>query len=612
MRTPTRLCLWHGVGKSQSGAPTAAKRRTHRSILFFENGRLPPPNTAGRLAKSHPPHHHHSHHRETYQYYDLPMCQPASLKHKPESLGGVVDGHRHVASPYAIAFKVDAPTTTLCSRVLTGDDIAKLRSAVLANWFATFLFDGLPIYSFLGRADAPRPGGDAVARLYTHHAFEFKYNGDRVVEASVVTDPAKSVDLPADAADPVTVTFTYSVSWAPSDVPFAKRMDRYRADAALAPHHLEVHWLAVANSCVTVLLLTGLLATILLRVLRSDFARYAAAADAESDLVSDAAADDETGWKFLHGDVFRFPPAKALFCALLGVGAQLAAVAAGTLPLALGGAFGPHAHGALPAALLVLYAFTAAVAGYVAGSYYRQMGGRAWVRTTLLTAGALGGPLLLAFAVANSVAIAYGSTAALPAGTIAGLTALWAIVTLPLTVAGAVIGKNGSAPFAAPTRTAKFARVVPPLPWWRSGFVQVVGAGLLPFSAIFVELSYVHLSVWGLKTYTLAPILAIVFVLLLIVTAIVAVALTYFQLAAEDHRWWWRSWACGASTGAWVFGYSCYFYTHQSEMSGALQASFYFGYSAVAAGALSLLLGFVAWRACLAFVRAIYKAVKCE
>lgn len=104
-----------------------------------------------------------------------------------------------------------------------------------------FVFDGLPIYSFLGRADAPRPGAAApTARLFTHHHFDLKYNGDRVVEASVTTDPARSVDLPEDASEAVTAPFTYSVTWSPSDVPFAKRMDRYRKDAALAPHHLEV------------------------------------------------------------------------------------------------------------------------------------------------------------------------------------------------------------------------------------------------------------------------------------------------------------------------------------------------------------------------------------
>ncbi len=37
---------------------------------------------------------------------------------------------------------------------------------------------------------------------------------------------------------------------------------------------LQIHWFSIINSCVTVLLLTGFLATILLRVLKNDFLKY--------------------------------------------------------------------------------------------------------------------------------------------------------------------------------------------------------------------------------------------------------------------------------------------------------------------------------------------------
>ena len=50
--------------------------------------------------------------------------------------------------------------------------------------------------------------------------------------------------------------------------------------------------------------------------------------------------------------------------------------------------------------------------------------------------------------------------------------------------------------------------------------------------------------------YTIYRILFIVFLILIVVTAFITVALTYFQLAVEDHRWWWRSFLCGGSTGA--------------------------------------------------------------
>ena len=74
-------------------------------------------------------------------------------------------------------------------------------------------------------------------------------------------------------------------------------------------------------------------------------------------------------------------------------------------------------------------------------------------------------------------------------------------------------------------------------------------AGFLPFSAIYIELYYIFASIWGHKVYTVWSILFIVFIILILVTAFITIALTYFQLAVEDHRWWWRSFLCGGSTG---------------------------------------------------------------
>ena len=60
-------------------------------------------------------------------------------------------------------------------------------------------------------------------------------------------------------------------------------------------------------------------------------------------------------------------------------------------------------------------------------------------------------------------------------------------------------------------------------------------------SAISVELYYIFATLWGREQFALYGILFVVYIILLSVTACVAVALTYFQLSGEDHRWWWRS-----------------------------------------------------------------------
>lgn len=144
------------------------------------------------------------------------------------------------------------------------------------------------------------------------------------------------------------------------------------------------------------------------------------------------------------------------------------------------------------------------------------------------------------FCFLNTVAIAYSATAALPFGTICVIVLIWTLVTSPLLVLGGIAGKNSKTEFQAPVRTTKYPREIPPLPWYRSTIPQMAMAGFLPFSAIYIELYYIFASVWGHRIYTIYSILFIVFIILLIVTAFITVALTYFQLAAEDHEWWWR------------------------------------------------------------------------
>ena len=71
-----------------------------------------------------------------------------------------------------------------------------------------------------------------------------------------------------------------------------------------------------------VIFLTGLVAMILLRTLRNDYAKYTRDDDDIESLERDI--NEESGWKLVHGDVFRPPPNLALLAALLGTGVQLA------------------------------------------------------------------------------------------------------------------------------------------------------------------------------------------------------------------------------------------------------------------------------------------------
>ena len=316
----------------------------------------------------------------------------------------------------------------------------------------------------------------------------------------------------------------------------------------------------------------------------------------------------------IHGDVFRFPENLGLFCAAVGTGNHLLTLTFIHLTMALMGVISTTRRGSIMAGVIVLYSLTSWVGGYSAVRLYRQMNGKQWVRCVLLTAALFPTPVVAVFLWVNSVALAHGSTSALPFTAILTAIALYTFVALPLTVVGGSMAKSFANPeFNAPTRTTKVAREIPTeIPWYRGRAFQVVIAGFLPFSAIYIELHYIFASMWGHQIYTLFGILFLAFVLLVTVTSFITVALLYFQLAREDHRWWWVTYMNGGMTGLFIYIYSFYFYFHRSGMSGVLQGSFYFGYMAIVSLAFFLMLGSAGFQFSLIFVKYIYSRIKSD
>ena len=132
-------------------------------------------------------------------------------------------------------------------------------------------YDDLPLWGFLGKIEGVKTdSGKDKYFLFKHIHFNILYNDDRVIEINVQTDPNINVDISEDRK--LDVEFLYSVTWKNTDISFEERMTKYSRTSSM-PQYLEIHWFSIVNSCVTVLLLTGFLATILMRVLKNDFVK---------------------------------------------------------------------------------------------------------------------------------------------------------------------------------------------------------------------------------------------------------------------------------------------------------------------------------------------------
>jgi transmembrane 9 superfamily member 2/4 len=62
-------------------------------------------------------------------------------------------------------------------------------------------------------------------------------------------------------------------------------------------------------------------------------------------------------------------------------------------------------------------------------------------------------------------------------------------------------------------------------------------------------------AVWLQQLYYIFGFLLLVMVILLVTCAEISIVLCYFQLCAEDHRWWWRSVQWAGSCAGYMFLY---------------------------------------------------------
>lgn len=543
--------------------------------------------------------------QETYHFYTLAICRPDKIEHRSLSLGEVLDGDRMAKSMYKVKFKKDEDTAVLCSTKLKQKDIQTLASAIEDFYYFEYVIDDIPMRGFVGKFEETNiiPHVHHMF-IYTHYNFYFEYNGDRIIFANVSTRDRAPTNLdPLDTSD-IDLTFTYSVTWHETKYEYNER-GKLQRSTDFFPKTIEIHWLSIINSIVLVCLLIGFVVIILSRVLHNDFLRYNNECEGSLD-------DEDYGWKLISNDVFRFPPYKSVFCAVIGVGTQFISLGFGILLMALFGLFNVHKHGSLSTAAFILYALTSYVAGYISAKTYKQMNGESWVWNINLTACIYTVPFFITWSLINTVAWIYGSTQALPFTTIIMLGLIWAVIGYPLTIVGGILGRNTSQSFDEPCRTKNISREIPHIPWYRSTISHMIIGGFLPFSAISVELYYVFSTLWGRDQYTLYGILAVVFIIVLSVTASISISLTYFQLASEDYRWWWRSIVTSGSTGFFILAYAFFFYIKRSNMYGGLQTIQFFGYTLLTCYMFFLMLGTIGYYSSLKFIRYIYLNIKMD
>lgn len=553
---------------------------------------------------------------ETYKYYDFPFCQPTVVMPHFMTLGQVLRGDRLVNSLYRMKMKQPVPRTVVCNRTLTQKELQAFKAAIDQNYMFELFVGDLPIdrpFGVKSSMDMHGTGG-VTDRYFLVNYLDFivGYNDGDLVSANVTRELNLEhlVDI-TEWHEGMTIQFSYSVHWAELPHISASQALELQLKSTMphGHHNMDIHWLAIINSFVLMLLILSLFLLIIIRVVRSDLSRYLQIPDEEINAV-----EEETGWKLLHADVFRAPKHRLFFCSAVGAGLQLFSM---VVMIVLVGCIGVYyQRGAVASAAVISYMVTAAVGGYGSAGLYQKLGGEKWAWNIFVTALMFAGPAFVIWSFLNTVAIFYGSTAAFPFPTILLIMTMWAGVTFPLTVLGGIVGRHraikaGQSDTPFPCKTNKLAREIPACQWYQSPWTQTFATGFLPFSAIYIELHYIFNSIWGPRIYSLYGILLLAFAMLLLVAGTVTVLFTYFHLNAEDHRWWWRSFRSGLAVAGFFYAYCIYFFL-QTGMTGFLQCAFFFLYSLLVAYGIALMLGAISFYSTYYFVIYIYSRIKAE
>ena len=591
-----------------------------------------------------------------FEFYDLPGCKAPLMtttkkKRQRKNLGSRLQGIELKQAPYTMRVQKDTKCTPLCQVDIKPKKVRWLRKLVERQYRIHMTLDSLPVLmrskelnyavrgypigfkappSYTGLKhdefylynhlkftitynEIPESGGVHITGFDVHpvsmaHDIPGKSLGEKQIVNTcnapdakpVVNDPSSYLALrTGSGGEELSVIYSYEVEWVPSKLPWADRWDVY----LIGSPDDDIHSFAIVNSLMIVLFLTGAIATIMIRTLRKDIAGY-------NEMQTLEEAQEETGWKLVHGDVFRPPTTyPMLFSVLVGTGAQIGTAFLAAMACSMVRLLNPLKKGQTLTAIIVLYVLCGIVAGYVSARIFKFCDAKAWKQNTVLTAAGLPGVLVGIFMVLNVFLHIAGAATAVSFLVLLALFALWVCVSTPLVFVGSFLGYRAEK-ISVPTKTNQIARFVPELPWYATPPFSFLLGGILPFGSVCIELFFIMSALWLHQIYYMMGFLLAVLLILGATCAEVSVVMCYLQLCAEDHRWWWKSFFNCASAGGYLFVYSLWFLSSRLELVGILPVIVYLTYMSMISVSFSLFCGSVGVLCSFWFTKTIYGALK--
>ncbi|XP_036179667.1 transmembrane 9 superfamily member 4 isoform X3 [Myotis myotis] len=510
-----------------------------------------------------------------YEYYSLPFCQPLKITYKAENLGEVLRGDRIVNTPFQVLMNSEKKCEVLCSEsnkpvTLSVKESRLVAERITEDYYVHLIADNLPVATRL--------------ELYSNR------DGD---------DKKKEKDVQFEHGYRLGFMEVNKI-YLHNHLSFILYYHREDLEEDQEHTYRVVRFEVIPQS----IRLEGILSMIIIRTLRKDIANYNKEDDIEDTM-------EESGWKLVHGDVFRPPQYPMILSSLLGSGIQLFCMILIVIFVAMLGMLSPSSRGALMTTACFLFMFMGVFGGFSAGRLYRTLKGHRWKKGAFCTATLYPGVVFGICFVLNCFIWGKHSSGAVPFPTMVALLCMWFGISLPLVYLGYYFGFRKQ-PYDNPVRTNQIPRQIPEQRWYMNRFVGILMAGILPFGAMFIELFFIFSAIWENQFYYLFGFLFLVFIILVVSCSQISIVMVYFQLCAEDYRWWWRNFLVSGGSAFYVLVYAIFYFVNKLDIVEFIPSLLYFGYTALMVLSFWLLTGTIGFYAAYMFVRKIYAAVKID
>ena len=583
-----------------------------------------------------------------YSYKRLQICDFGKLKRVEDNLGEILSREDLYISNYFTNINENKYCALLCNNQFMRHNLKILRRLIERNYHTNWYVDSMPAGLIYYNPETQKEEVDYFSGIplgkkednkyiiYNHLHFKIlinkanskteknKYNivGLSVLPVSIQHNISninstclKNISNPEKEINPQyiydieyqMVVFTYDIVFEKSNITLASRWDHYKTS------NQSIHWTGIIISISILTFSTVVIALLFANNIKKDIDNYnyqvVQIEDIDKIQTNSNIGND---WKQVSGDIFRPPRVnKMLLSSIVGTGFQLFSMLFIVLTFGTFGYLNPEKRGKIFSLCIFCYILMGGGGGYISADIYKIMGGKNWLKMSLLTSILFPGILFFFYLIVNILLFFEKPNIGINLYDLSSLFFLWVFCTLPLILIGTFLGIK-SKPFKLPCKVNKIPRQIPEKPWYLHYRYLACFTGLICFLTILFELNYIMQALWKHELYFVVPFLWMSYSFFVTVSGEISIIVVFWNLCYGDYNWWWKSFLVGSSPVIYFTVYSLYYFFFKMSITRFSAIVIYFGIMGIISTMALFICGSISVLVCLGFIIRIYSDIKID